>query len=521
MTPAEKGFFDPVYFCRYYLSEWFPDAIPWFHRGIMAIHTRSMDWLPKYGQLDKIERHFRWLDADGRLHPIFDFESMRMVISPNSNIIVPRGFGKTTLLNGLSVRDCAYRFVRYLLYISESATHSEDQIIAQKREWESNALLLKDFGPQAADRNESRRWTNEVLEFRNGVFVRGIGRGGQVRGKQFRSARPNKIVVDDVEDEESVQSPTQLRKVKYWFYSSVLRALPPEGRRAPTDGVVCLGTLLSTDCLIAQLGKDPTFNTVVLGAVDLDGEALWPEHQSLKQIEAEREVAKRTGTLDIFYREKLSTIRLEEDRAFPEDSLIVETPDLTKMVSCAIACDPAISESRSASRAAVYCVARDERGFTWVLDGESGTGWSPRELVDRMFGMRNRWRFLPCGVRFVGIEAINYQRALVFLMREEMARRGDYFEVTPITHGQTSKFVRISGVLQPRYAARVMRHAREFPVLFGDLRDWPNGKLDDIDAVAMGVALLEPFTGVGAAPGDSLDQNEYAPLAETFGRHCP
>lgn len=520
----ELGLVDPVYFLRFHLEHWFPDRVPWFHRGLAAIITRTPDFLLKYGELDKIQCHFRWIGPDGKLNPIFDFgdgDRVRMIISPNSNNIIPRGFGKTTLINGLSIRDCSYRLLRYLLYVSESATHAEDQVIAQRREWEQNESLILHFGEQASDRQDSRRWTNDVLEFRNGCFIRGVGRGGQIRGKNFRAMRPNKIIVDDVEDEESVLSPTQRDKTKKWYYGSLVPALPAPGRRQPTDGIINIGTLLSSECLLRTVADDPRFNTVVLGAIDLDGEPLWPEQQSLAQIEEEREASRKTGTLSIFYREKLSQIRNDEDADFHEEALIVEALDPGRLVAVAIACDPAISEKAGASRAAIYIVGKYDTGFTWVLDGMSGTGWTPRQLIDNFFDLRNRWRNVSCGVRFAGIESIGYQRALIFLMREEMAKRNDYFEITPITHGHTSKITRIKGVLQPRYAARMMRHARPFERLFADLRDFPNGKIDDIDAVAMGVALLEPFTAVGVSPDDSDSENDYAPLSLNFGRHCP
>ena len=519
----ERGFRDPVWFNRYYLEAWFPDRVPWFHRGMQAILTRQADFLLDYGEHDKIARHFIWLDDNNEPHPIFIFgdNTVRVEMVPNSNLILPRGFSKTTVVNASNIRDGAFKLIDYGLYISESATHAQDQLGAVRREWEENPLLIADFGTQAADRQDSRRWTNEVIEMKNGCFFRAVGRGGQVRGKQFRAKRPNKIICDDIEDEESILSPDQRKKTKNWYYSAVLPALAPASRRKPGDGVINLGTLLGSECLLREVANDPTFNTVVLGAIDSDGDPLWPEHMSAEAIEIERNQARRTGTLHIFSREKLSTIRQEEDAPFREDMIQHRDIDPNDLAAVAIAIDPAISEKKKSDKFAIAVVGKLIRGQTVLLDIWSKVGVHPFEQVNKVFETRNNWRNTPCGVRFTGVETVAYQKALEYLIREEMAKRNDYFELVPILHGNTDKLTRIKGILQPRYAARMVIHARKFPDLEGLLLDFPNGKLDEIDAFAMGVALLEPFSHLAADPLEEERDPDYADLQTDYARGCP
>ena len=45
-----EGLRDPVYFCRVILAEWFPKAMPWFHRGLLALLTRETDFLLNFGK---------------------------------------------------------------------------------------------------------------------------------------------------------------------------------------------------------------------------------------------------------------------------------------------------------------------------------------------------------------------------------------------------------------------------------------------------------------------------------------
>ena len=113
-----------------------------------------------------------------------------------------------------------------------------------------------------------------------------------------------------------------------------------------------------------------------------------------------------------------------------------------------------------------------------------------------------------------GVESIAYQAALVHLLREEMFRKGYYFEVTPITHGRQRKEERVEGILQPRYASGYITHQRQFGILETSLLDWPNGKKDPPDAEAMAISLLDDYAPM-AAPSDSdLGDDEYEPLEE-------
>ena len=53
---------DPVWFLRTVFPDKFTSDIPWMHRGIIALLTGKTDFLLKYGELDKIVRHFVWQD---------------------------------------------------------------------------------------------------------------------------------------------------------------------------------------------------------------------------------------------------------------------------------------------------------------------------------------------------------------------------------------------------------------------------------------------------------------------------
>lgn len=517
----QEGFEDPVFFFRFFLENWFPDTVPWFHRGILAILTRKTAFLEKYGELDKIIRHFVWKvnpdDPKSEEHAIFYLDKEGHIclrVTPFTSIMLPRGFSKTTLLNGVVLYWIHYEERKFPVYLSESGPHAEMQLANVKSELEANTLFHSIFGKLVPDRNSSNKWTATFIETTNGVTVAVRGRGAQVRGLNHKGQRPDVIIPDDIEDKESVLTELQREKVRNWFYADVLPALPP---RDPDAAIIALGTLLHRDSLLKTMEKDPRFTSIEFGAIDRDGEALWPEHRSLKDLEKMKESYAAVGQLAAFNMEYFSTLRDEETAKFKSHYIIIEplpTETLTSgevvpvPLHKALIIDPAISDKPGSDFCALYVVGMSEKGLIYVLDEYQKVGMTPRDQIDKYFEFFQKWKPERCGV-----EAISYQAALVHLLREEMFRRHTYFEIEPIKH-KVKKVERVEGILQPRYAAGYIRHIRHFPSLESQLLDWPSGKMDGPDALAMAIALLDPYAAQAADPDKDMTEDEYEPLMQ-------
>ena len=80
----------------------------------------------------------------------------------------------------------------------------------------------------------------------------------------------------------------------------------------------------------------------------------------------------------------------------------------------------------------------------------------------------------------------------------------------------------MQGALAPRYKAGYVTHERLFPELKTQLLDWPNGKKDCPDAVAMAVTLLDPYAAQAADPEVDLGDDQYeSEDYDTYYGHCP
>lgn len=522
---VRRSAYDPAFFCRFFLKHMFPSEMPAFHLGLLALLTKKVEWLMEYPDAHEfLLRHFRYsadpADPTSVELPVFrrnEEGQIVMVAGPHNNLIIPRGFSKTTLINGAMLYDCITDGTLFGVYISKSSPHSETQLGNIRIELETNELLRAAYGDVVPTRADVEKWQSDQLQLRNGAILVARGRGGQVRGLNYRARRPNKIVLDDVEDEESIATAVLRAKTEDWFYGSVEKAgqvmdgaVGESWAQEPLQ-IINAGTLLGPESLCMTLARDPKFNTVKFGAKlsqDPDDHSmLWGYKLSYETYTIERNRHQRIGKLAQFTRELDSAIRVSEDTIFPS-IFIYQPTSRADLVHVSQALDPAISDQPGRDHAAIVVAGRRASdGALWFLDEWGGLGKTPSEKINMFFEMHVKWQ-----TTHNGIEAQQYQAALIHIAREEMARRRYFFSITPIVQGSTvRKDDRIVGVMSPRYMNGYIRHLRPLPNLEGNLIDWPNGKKDYADAASMALTLLGESAGL-VIPEEERNLGEYEPL---------
>lgn len=485
---AQRGYFDPVFFCQFFFPELFSGPVPWVHWGVWAILERRCGFLQNHPQLQKIIDNFVFHDKEGTARRVFSIVDgkVEMNLGRYTLIMLPRGFSKTTLAVIKCLRNILYQECRFSLYVSNSSPHAKMQLATIKREISDNRFIHTIFGELRPPLREDQKWSEDLFETITGFAMAARGKGSQIRGLNHMGNRPKHIVADDMEDLESVQSDTQREKDRIWFYSDLIPALP---EMDPDSSITVLGTLLHSDSLAMTLAQDPQWTTIKFGAEDADGELLWPENLDRVKLDSKKRSYARAGQLRAFYMEYYNKVTAEDTQIFQQRFFIYEPPPPDLNLT-AIYCDPAISPNRRADETVIKVGGITKTGMIWRLDSWAKRGAIPRELIDAFFELSIKWRCLQHG-----IESIAYQAALIHLIREEMFRKKHYFEITAVAN-KTKKIERIKGILQPRYAAGYIRSNVRDPDLEAQLLEFPDSAHDDhADAWAGCVSLLDPYAG--------------------------
>lgn len=532
---AAEAYRDPVFFSKYFLEHLFPYEIPWLHRGIFAILTEKTDFLWEYGDIWKLVTNFVTMDEDekevtGRIFvpvsgakEISDDElreleaqgkrcELRLNTKPCTLLMIPRGFGKTTVVgNAIPLYEILFHDWIFGVYVSEASTHAESQADHVRRELAANERIQSVFGNLVPERNGAQKWTQEFFETTSGMAMAARGRGAQIRGIKHLGSRPTKIICDDLEDLESVETEQQRLKVRTWAYGDLMPALADGGR------IHALGTKLHKECLLEYWARDPRFTTVKFGARDRQGEFLWPRKMDDTKLVETRDAFSLAGQLHTFYLEYFNRSVSADTNPFSGIALRYEEPEPAKIVARAIYVDPAISQKTTADDTVIAVGARLDNGLI-IIEEMIGGKLTPSELVSNYFSLAKQYQ-----CRFHGFESVAFQASLKYTFIEEMYRNSWYFEPIPVMH-TTKKAERFQGILLPRMASGYIRFAKKFPKLEIQLRDWnpmrKEQKDDWPDTVCGVVELLDPVAGTAA--GMDFTKNEYKPLDEELGnwRFC-
>ncbi len=145
-----------------------------------------------------------------------------------------------------------------------------------------------------------------------------------------------------------------------------------------------------------------------------------------------------------------------------------------------IVIDPAISEEKSADFTVIMCVGIDEKMNWYVLDYDNFRG-KPNEIIDRTFRMYTRHP----ETRKIGVESVQFQKALIYGFRDEERVRGIKLPIHEVKHGpDRSKEQRILS-LQPVISQKRLFIQAGMNELEDQLRTFPRSRHDDlVDALA-------------------------------------
>jgi phage terminase large subunit-like protein len=352
-----------------------------------------------------------------------------------------------------------------------------------KRELMSNPMVKELFGPMKSDTFSKDMWVTA-----NGVAVMPRGSGQQVRGILHGNNRPGLIIVDDLEDSESVRSEEQRAKQKEWFFADVLNSVD----RAGDYRVIFIGTLLHEDSLLANLMEDPNWYHVRIALCNEKFESNWPEFMSNEDVLKLADSFRKQGLIDTFYREYMGLMTAGENKDFTgamfrgyneDDEDFLEK---RKGLESVVIMDPAKTTGKSSADTAIVGLGFDYKTprvyFRDLVYGKL----HPHDMYDELFNMALR-----LGARVIGVEVTSLNEFITYPLKTEMIRRGLHFEIVELK-ARSEKEERIRA-MRPFYRLGFVYHNNQVRgPLEAQLLSFPHSKkLDIMDAMAYFVELLE------------------------------
>jgi predicted phage terminase large subunit-like protein len=427
-------------------------------------------------------------DLYGPYHGMLGYELSR-ALEPGRRLIgaLPREHAKTTLGTvALVLRELCLGGKRNILLVAANRAEAEGKLRQIVHEIETNTCLPEEWRTRLAPARDQKgqlvAYGDAEIVLAGGARVATLGFGGRVRGQLERGRRLDLVVLDDPEDDATVESAELRHRLARWVDHALLNALDVE-----RGSLVWLGTLLHHDSVLARWlkrhGDSSSWSTLKLGALSDQGIPLWPGRWSRERLDLRaREIGEAAFAQEYMNRPvSLSgqVFREGDFRTFDPATLSFDGSSWLagrEPLNIAIGVDPAIGQGdrHDYFAACVVGVAGDAVKQVYVLE-VLRIRQRFAEQLDSLLALASRWR-----PRLVAVENTAYQAALTQAAWEAGLPVKGMVEQRP-------KAVRIEAAAVPAAQGRVyLPVAAHWVAGFREeALDYPAGRHDDqLDAFA-------------------------------------
>lgn len=424
---------------------------------------------------------------------------------PKVALAAPRSHAKTSALTlSYTLASILFKASSYVLLVSDTSEQANLFLGNIKSELLNNKAIKELFGFNKLIKDAE---SDIIGTFTDGTKFRIIAKGShggssRIRGFNWMHKRPDLIVVDDAENDESVLNEERRKKFREWLFSALLPAGSMNCR------VRIVGTILHLDSALERLMPPIDGETTVkkgLKWVWGDGaetswlsaryeahnddfsQFLWPERFTKERLQSIRLDYKRQGMVDKYNQEYRNYPIDPETQYFrPQD--FVPILDHSERLDHYVGCDLAISEKKGAAYTAIAVVGINWQGILKVVDIRRFRG-DTLEIMEQLFEIQKFYN-----PHFFFLEEENIARSIGPVLNREMQDRDVFLNIHTI-RPIADKIQRARGI-QGRMRSGKIQWDKDSPWYqdaYSELTTFPRGRYkDQTDALSMiGLGLNE------------------------------
>jgi hypothetical protein len=326
------------------------------------------------------------------------------------------------------------RDINVMVLVGKSQDNACTLLADIQSELQHNQRYINDFGEQY----DFGHWLTGEFVTKSGVAFFARGRGQSPRGLRYRDARPDYIVIDDLDDDELCLNEDRVKKLTKWVQEALFGCFGAQGGR-----FIMVGNLISKTSVLANIAAiDGTYVTQV-DVRDRNGRPSWSQLWTEERIR-QKEIFMSHAS---FQKEYMNN-PIVEGTVFNE-MRYVKIPPLKRFRFLCCYGDPSPSNNtkKQNSMKAVWLIGMLDGKF-YIIDGR----------VDRATNAEfTEWFYdvnadVPTGVQVYNLIENNtlqdpfYQQVFIPLF---MQHKGGAINIAPDERKKPDKFSRIEGNLEP------------------------------------------------------------------------
>lgn len=403
---------------------------------------------------------------------------------------LPRGHAKTTFIKILICWLIAYDKFSFIAVVCATDDLAQN-LIADISEALGSPNVEEIYGKWTDQLSTDNKEEKKALYHGRAVIIKAKGAGSALRGLNIKHQRPDLIFFDDAQTKECDESPTEREKFKKWLVATFKIITPDRKNRL----IIYVGNMYSEECILFQLKNNPSWVSLITGAILENGEPLWPELHSLEELMESYFHDEALGEADVWFAEVMN------DPISRATSLLHAALGTSPMEpesvpdGVFITIDPAGFRLHSDDNVIVVHYVHNGQGHVAHIEtSASNTALrDPEQIIIRSLQLA-----LEHGASLIGVEDVGYQQTLLFWFGKYL---DDWkikdIEIVPLKPAGRSKEARIRLFVAELYAGNYWLSEPVKATYVWQAMKYKVGKKDNkddiLDAVAYGLDVRNDY----------------------------
>ena len=386
------------------------------------------------------------------MHPVLHTDTLALMLGQSNlkAIALPRGHAKSTIVTFLLT---LYRIVfqerKFIVIVSESEDKAKDFVVRMRDELEYNAKLIKMFAPTG--KFKTTDWSKTDFTTETGIRVVAKGAGQSLRGLIHKDTRPDMIVLDDIETNETAGTEAVVNFI-------LTDVIPSANRRGLYD-ICYVGTIIRDMSALHRMLINDQWSSAKYECIDDDDNMIAPMLLPRREYNAQKKMYKSLGKMSIFYAENHNNPMVADDELTFKQEYFQhikrdEIPtDLRYYVAMDMALPPRVGSRKAPDRTAMVVLGVNPND-DWYVVQVIANRKTPAENRKLLASLMKKYK-----PYVTWMETIAAQRVAFLEMQTYMKAQYIKFPFREIVGHSTSKEARIEQ-LQPMYESRRVFHVK-------------------------------------------------------------
>lgn len=314
-------------------------------------------------------------------HPVLHTDILALFVDKELRLkdaSVPRGHSKSTLVSFLlAMYRICFQKKKFIVIVSDSEDKAKDFAIRIRDELEHNRELINDFSLEGFKTTD---WSKTDFITKTGVRVVAKGSNQSLRGLIHLDTRPDSIILDDIETNESAGSDSIINFI-------LTDVIPSANRRGDYD-ICYVGTIIKDMSALHRMAINPEWASAKWEAIDENGDMIAPMLLPRHEYENQKRMYQELGKMSVFYAENHNNPTIGDDESTFKAEFFVHKD--TEPTGCHyyIAYDPALPPSgrtriKKVDRSSIIVLATDHLQNWYVVKifANRDTPQKNRELI--------------------------------------------------------------------------------------------------------------------------------------------